>query len=216
MDLIGGYLLVILVLFAANIALILGNYKFNNVKLAGLSAVGFIISFALIYSSNFFNGQLSFLMDNFSYLFFIIFVVIAFIMLYYIKNNDFEHSLYGSLSICSVSIFLFASQSNMDVFSMISYSLLVFIMLFVVYQLSKLLHHAKRQYNVIISEYMSLFSIVIFIFALTYNSTKALKYTSFDAYLILTPTYQLIYAVIAIVVILIVGVFINDFNGGNS
>ncbi len=33
MDLIGGYLLVMLVLFAGNIALLVGDFKISNVKL---------------------------------------------------------------------------------------------------------------------------------------------------------------------------------------
>ena len=93
------------------------------------------------------------------------------------------------------------------------YSLLFFIILFVVYQLTKLLHHAKRQYSVIIGEYMTLASILIFLFALTYNSTLNLNYTMFSSFLILTPTYQLIYVIIGIVVVLVAGVLINDVRG---
>ncbi len=216
MDLIGGYLLVILVLFTANIALILGDYKIDNIKLVALSSIGFMVSFILMYASSFLNVSLSFLIDTFSYVFFIIFIALVAVIINYIKNNDFKHALYVTLTTFLIAIILFASQSNLDVINMIVYSLSVFIMLFVVYQISKLLHHAKRQYNVITSEYMCLFSIVIFIFALTYNSTKALDYTSFKAFLILTPTYQLIYAVITVIVMLIIGVFINEIKGGNS
>jgi preprotein translocase subunit SecG len=38
----------------------------------------------------------------------------------------------------------------------------------------------------------------------------------FSAFLILTPTYQLIYVIIAVIVILVIGVLINDSKGGNS
>ena len=96
---------------------------------------------------------------------------------------------------------------------MFLYSLLVFIILFVVYQLSKLLRHAKRQYNVIVSEYMCLVSLLLFIFALTYYSTINLNYKMFSAFLILTPTYQLIYIIITVIVILVVGVLLNDRKG---
>jgi uncharacterized protein YacL len=89
-------------------------------------------------------------------------------------------------------------------------------MIFVVYQLSKLLHHAKRQYPVVTGEYMCLFSILMFIFGLTYDSTRALDYSSFDSFLILTPTYKLIYVIIGLIVILVIGVLINDSKGGNS
>ena len=39
MDLIGGYLLILLVLFSANISLLLGNYKVNNAKLIIISVM---------------------------------------------------------------------------------------------------------------------------------------------------------------------------------
>jgi predicted transporter len=123
---------------------------------------------------------------------------------------------YAIIATSAVSTVLFSSQTSLDMLTMVLYSLFVFIILFVVYQLTKLLHHAKRQYPVIIGEYMSLFSILMFIFALTYNSTMALDYSKFTPFLILTPTYQLIYVVIGIIVVLVAGVLINDTRGGNK
>lgn len=216
MNLIGGYLLVILVLFAANIGLLLGNYRFTNVKLAGISAVFFAASFILMYASGFLNGAMAFLADYFSYVFLVIFIAVAAAMLIYLKNDKLKLASYLILVAFLISAVLFSSQANLDVFNMALYSLSVFIMIFVVYQLSKLLHHAKRQYSVIIGEYMCLFSVLMFIFALTYDSARMIDYTAFSPYLILTPTYQLIYIIIAIVVILVIGVLINDRKGGNS
>ncbi len=216
MDLIGGYLLLLLVLFTANIALMLGNYKFNNVKLIFVSAISLVISFLLIYVSGYLNAQLAFLLDNFSYIFLIIAAIIVVSMIYYVKKGNFKASLYVMLIAFLISIVLFASQASMDIFTTLLYSLLVFIVLFIVYQLTKLLHHAKREYPVIVGEYMSLFAVLMFIFALTYNSTLNLDYTMFSSFLILTPTYQLIYVIIGIIVVLVVGVLINDGKGENS
>ena len=216
MDLIGGYLLLLLVLFTANIALMLGNYKFNSVRLIAVSAISFVISFLLIYVSGYLNAQLAFLLDNFSYIFLIIAAIIVVSMIYYVKKGNFKAPLYVMLIAFLISIVLFASQASMDIFTMLLYSLLVFIVLFIVYQLTKLLHHAKREYPVIVGEYMSLFAVLMFIFALTYNSTLNLNYTMFSSFLILTPTYQLIYVIIGIIVVLVVGVLINDGKGGNS
>lgn len=216
MDLIGGYLLVILILFAANIGLLFGNFKFSNVKLVGISAMFFAATVILMYASGFLNNPLSFMGDYFSYLFFVIFAVLIFSVMFYIKNDKYKPVLYLILPVSLISIIFLSSQANLGIISMILYSLCVFIMLFVVYQLSKLLHHAKRQYSVIIGEYMCLFAILMFIFALTYDSTRTLDYTAFSPFLILTPTYQLIYIVIVIVVILVMGVLINDRKGGNS
>ena len=216
MDLIGGYLLVLLVLFAGNSALLIGEHNINNVKLI-LTALTFaIITFILFNVSIYLNAPLSFLLGYFSYIFLGIAVIIFAIMFYLLKNNEFKFSLYSVLITFSVSVILFASQSSLNLFEMILYSLLVFIIIFVVCQISKLLHHAKRQYSVIIGEYMCLFSILMFIFAITYVSTVNLDYTMFSSFLILTPTYQLVYVVIAVIVILVIGVLMNDRNGGNS
>ena len=45
---------------------------------------------------------------------------------------------------------------------------------------------------------------------------QSLEYILFSPFLILTPTYQLIYVIIAIVVIMVGGVLLNDVKGGNS
>ena len=213
MDLIGGYLLVVMVLFVANIALMLGNYKLSNLKVIVLSLICSAITFAIMNVSSLLNGQLSFLLDYFSYLFLAITIIIFVSIVYYIRRDDFKIPFYAISLAFVISTVLLSSQANLDFLSMALYSLLVFIILFVVYQLTKLLHHAKRQYPVVIGEYMSLFSILMFIFALTYDSTKALDYSMFSPFLILTPTYQLIYVIIGIIVVLVVGVLINDTRG---
>ena len=137
-------------------------------------------------------------------------------MLYYTKKEEIKLSIYLISAIALVLIVLLSSQSDLTLFSSIVYSLLVFIVFFVVYQLSKLLVHAKRPYPVIIGEFMCLFAILIFIFALTYYSTYALDYSMFSAFLILTPLYKLMYVVIGIVVLMVVGVLLNETSGGNS
>ena len=213
MDLIGGYLLVVMALFVANIALMLGNYNFGNLKVIILSLICSAITFAIMNASSLLNGQLSFLSYYFSYLFLAITIIIFVSIVYYIRRDDFKIPFYSISLAFVISTVLLSSQANLDFLSMALYSLLVFIILFVVYQLTKLLHHAKRQYPVVIGEYMSLFSILMFIFALTYNSTKALDYSMFSPFLILTPTYQLIYVIIGIIVVLVVGVLINDTRG---
>lgn len=214
MDLIGGYLLVILVLFSANCALLLGNYRINNTKLILTSLTFAAVTFIILNASTYLNATFSFLLGYFSYLFLAIAIIIFLAMFCFVKNNEFKLSLYLILATFLISVILFASQSSLNILEMVIYSLLVFITLFVVYQLSKLLHHAKRQYSVIIGEYMCLASILMFIFAFTYFSTLYLDYSMFSSFLILTPTYQLIYVIIAVIVILVVGVLLNDSKGG--
>ena len=213
MDLIGGYLIVMLVLFTGNIALLMGNIKINNLKLIATSILFSIVVFIILNVSVYLN---IFIVDYFSYIFLIISLILFFVIFYFIRNNNFKLALYSVLALFIISLTLFCSQTSLNYLEMILYSLCVFIILFVVYQLSKLLHHAKRQYSAIIGEYMCLFSILTLIFALTYNSTLNLDYSMFSPFLILTPTYQLIYVIIAIIAVLIIGVFINDSRGGNS
>lgn len=216
MDLIGGYLLILLVLFAANISLIFGNYRLNNIKLIMASLMFSVMTFLLIYASGYLEIQQIFLLDNFSYIFLLIAILIFASTVYYVKTDNFKLPLYVVSAVYFMSVVLFASQSTLDISSTVSYSLFVFLIMFIVYQLTKLLRHAKRQYPVIVGEYMSLSSILMFIFALTYNSTRNLDYTMFSPFLILTPTYQLIYVIIGIIVVLVVGFVINDNKGGNS
>ena len=213
MDLIGGYLLVMLVLFTGNIALLMGNVKINNLKLIATSILFSIVVFIILNVSVYLNISI---LDYFSYIFLIISLILFFVIFYFIRNNNFKLALCSILALFIISLTLFCSQTSLNYLEMILYSLCVFIILFVVYQLSKLLHHAKRQYSVIIGEYMCLFSILTLIFALTYNSTLNLDYSMFSPFLILTPTYQLIYVIIAIIAVLVIGVFINDSKGGNS
>lgn len=218
MDLIAGYLLIILLLLLANIALLMGNYKIDNKKLVLLSAGGFIVSFVLMSLSIYLKDAFSFLLDNYSYFFLILSVIVFSIMFYYRKDskNNLKTSIYALIVMLVISIILLASQSELSLFYSLMYSLFGFIVIFIVYKLTNLLVHAKREYPIIIGEFMSLASILIFIFALTYNSTKDLKYSMFSSFLILTPTYQLIYVIIGLAVTIVIGLLYNDFKGGNS
>ena len=216
MDLIGGYLLIVLILFAANFSLLMGNFKIDNIKLILMSFAVFIISFILMMVSGYLNGIFSFLMDYFSYFFIIISISVFLTFLYYFRKNNLRFSIASTIILFVISIVALSSQSKLSLFDCLLYSLFGFIILFVVYQLTKLLIHAKRDYPVIIGEYMSLFAILLFIFGLTYNSTRALNYNMFSPFLILTPTYQLIYVIIGLIVIMVIGVVYNDYIGGNS
>lgn len=215
MDLLGGYLLVILILFAANISLLIGNFKINNIKMIVLSFGFSIVSFALMNVSNFIGGNLSFLADNFTYLFIIISILLFLTFLYYFRKNNLWFSIISVIILAVISIISLSSQSILSIFDMLLYSLFGFITLFCAYQLTKLLIHAKRDYPIIVGEFMCLFSMLLFIFGLTYSSAKSLNYSMFSPFLILTPTYQLIYVIIAIIVVLVIGVVYSDNKGGN-
>ena len=215
MDLIGGYLLVIVILFSVNFALLAGNFKLTNFKVIIFSLIASIISFALISISQSFNN-LNFLLNNFSYLFLMAAVIIFAIMLFYIRKNNIKNTICAVIALYVILAICLSSQSKLMLFDSLVYSLLMFIFLFFVYQLTKLLVHAKRPYPIIVSEYMTLLSILMLIFGLTYYSTLNLDYNMFEPFLILTPTYKLIYFVIGICVVMVIGVLLNDTKGGNA
>ena len=218
MDLIAGYLLIILILFSANLALFLGNYNFNNIKILAVSLACSAISLIVINASAYINQSFLFLMDSYGLLFLAISIAVFALMLLYTRNSqkNLRYSIYLLSIIFFISTLLIACQSKISLMDSIVYSLFVFIIVFCVYKITRLLIHAKRPYYVIIGEYMSLFSILMFIFALTYNSTRGLDYSMFNPFLILTPTYQVIYMIIAIAIIMVIGVVLNDSKGGNS
>ena len=218
MDLIGGYLLVLLILFAANISLLIGNYKFNNPKLFGISISFLIISAALMFISNTFLNRLSFLISYLSYFFLVLSIAIFIIILYYSRDSskNLKNSIIILILFTIISIIALSSTAQLSLFDMLTYSLIGFLVLFLVNKLSKLLVHAKREYPVIVREFMCLSAILVLIFALTYNSTLALNYKMFDPFLILTPTYKIIYVIIAVIVGVIIGFVLDDARGGNS
>lgn len=214
----GGYLLILLILFAANISLLFGNYKFSNSKLIGISASFFIVSTALIFISNNFLNSLSFLIIYLSYFFLVLSVAIFIIIIYYSRdsNRNLKNSIIALLLFTIISIIVLSSGAKLSLFEMLAYSLFGFLIIFLVYKLSKLLVHAKRDYPVIVREFMCLFAILVLIFALTYNSTLTLNYKMFNPFLILTPTYQVIYVVIGVIVGVVIGFVYDDNMGGNS
>jgi hypothetical protein len=216
MDLMGGYLLVVLILFMANLSLLMGNIKINNFRLAAISLTVLIVSFVLMNVSGYLADALSFLNNYFSYFFIAVSILAFLLFLHYFRRNSLRHSIALTIILYIISVVCLASQAKLSIFDDLSYSLLGCLTLFLVYQITKLLVHAKRQYPVIIGEYVSLFSMLLFIFGLTYDSTRYLDYTAFTPFLILTPTYQLIYVVIGLVVVIIVGLLYNEHKGGSA
>ena len=216
MDLLSGYLLIIILLFSIEISLYLGNFKLNKGKVLLSSIALGVLIFICIYPAKLFQNNFSFLLTNYSYVFILLSIALLAIYLYYFKNPEkLKLSLIMLIILFAVSSFLLATEaSELTLILSLLYSLCVIICVFLVYLITNLLHHAKREYPVIIGEFSSLSTILILIFGITYYATYTLDYTQFSAYLILTPTYQLIYVIIGMMIILIAGLLYND-NGGN-
>ena len=116
MDLIGGYLLVILVLFSANTALLLGNYRIDNIRLILISLAFAVGTLILLNASLYLNSTLSFLLEYFSYVFLAIGLIIFIVMFFFVKNSEFKRSLYLILPTFLIAVILFASQSSLSFF----------------------------------------------------------------------------------------------------
>lgn len=208
LDLIFGYLIIIVILLSANVGLFLGNYNFNNIKSTLIFVVLGILFIIDINISRLFSLNL---LDYLTHVFLIIFVIVFIILLTYLKLNKLNVSLYCTVFLYYMSSFLLASQlTELSIYDSLLLTFISIIIMIVAFQSSKLLIYAKRPYNVIIGEYTSLMGILIFLFALTNVSIMKLDYEMFSPFLILTPTYQLVYVVIAIIVVLIIGLYWND------
>ena len=162
--------------------------------------------------SSYFKDSLSFLAGNFGYLFVVMAAVLFVLTWIYLKkeNNLKEVTLITAVLFYISILCIDAHIDRFSIFNSLLLTLFLVIMMFVVYQLSKLLFYAKREYSLIVGEFMILESILIFILGLTYWSVKELDYSMFSAYLILTPTYKLVYVIILMIFILIVGLYYND------
>lgn len=207
-DLIFSYLLITTILFSANIGLFFGNFRLTNIKSSLIFMLIGIIFFIVAFTSSLLTFNLS---DYLSYIFILISVIIFILMIVYLKV-DIKVTLVISITIILyyITSFLLASQLNEHIFNGLLLSIVSIIVMIVAFQSSKLLIFAKRPYNVLIGEFMSLFGILIFLFGLTYISIKNLDYGMFSSFLILTPTYQLIYVIMGIVIVLIIGSYWND------
>lgn len=212
LSLFEGYLLIFVALFAVNIGLFLGNFKTNNLKAIIVAVLSGILLIGVNSISGYFKDSLSFLAGNFGYLFIVAAAVLFVLTWIFLKkeNNLKEVTLITAVLFYISILCIDAHIDEFSVFNSLLLTLFLVIIMFVVYQLSKLLFYAKREYSLIVGEFMILESILIFILGLTYWSVKELDYSMFSAYLILTPTYKLVYVIILMIFILIVGLYYND------
>lgn len=220
LNLIFNYLIIFILVLGITISFFVSKSGFNNKKSIGIFLItSFLLFLALFFSKNLFN-LFNFLEDYMYILFFTVAIVLFIMDLAFIKLNsnvkltsDSKNVIFAVLSIFITLIvsFMMASQYEiLSIFDIVLSVVVLFIASFVAFQLSKLLQYAKRPFHLIISEYVILEIILIVILGLTYTSTKNLDWTMFSSYLILTPTYLVLYTIVAIIGILLIGVYLND------
>ena len=218
MDLIFEYLIVFILLFATNIAFLLRYSSFNKNKFIPFVLGYAIIVFALTFVFSSLNLQKE-AIEFIPYILFAVSVLMLIISIRYVgfgKNygiNDDKVVLYGTIlsSFLSIGALALGLKSDNLLLSALELAVLSVVVIFLVYKISKIFNNAKRPYYAVIGEYMFLEFILLLILALTFSSVRELDYSMFGSFLILTPTYKLLYMIIAIVILLVLGVLYNDW-----
>ena len=81
-DLIFSYLLIVIILFSANIGLFLGDFRLNNKKSSLISILIGIIFFIVVYISSFLRLNI---LDFLTYIFIVVSIIIFGILLVYLN-----------------------------------------------------------------------------------------------------------------------------------
>ena len=218
MDLIFEYLIVYILLFSANIGFLVRKFDFKQSRILIFSLAYAMIIFILSFGLSSLNYQKSIISIIPYVLFLVSFLMLVFTIRYvsfgknYGKEND-NLILYGTVASSFLAIGALALGLNSDnlIFSSLELAILSFVVIFLVYKISKIFNNAKRPYYGVIGEYMFLEFILLLILALTFLSVRELDYSMFGSFIILTPTYQVLYMLIAIVIMLVLGVLYNDW-----
>ena len=215
-----GYLILIILLFGVNIGLILNDFNTKN-KAILISIVYSVLMGICSFIVTQFSANFSFLTDIMAYIILIVGIILFLVTIFYLynwKTNE-EHltvksPIFISIVVCSfVCILSFISLWNLNPFTNIKgiiVTISLFLIILLIYKFSKIFKNAKSPYPLIVGEYMILESILLFILGLTFNSVRDLDYSMFSSFLILTPTYQLLYVLIFLVAVVVLGVFLGD------
>ena len=218
MDLIFEYLIVFILLFFTNIAFLVRKSDFNKNKFIILAvtyaAIVFVLSFILPYLnlSEYLIPFMPCILGFVSLL--ILILAIRHVNLGRNFNIDNDKAVfYGTVlsSLLSISALSLCLKSDNLVLNSFELAILSIAVMFLVYKISKIFNKAKRPYYAVIGEYMFLEFIFSLILALTFSTVRELDYSIFKSFLILTPTYQLMYMIIAIIMIVVLGVLYGDW-----
>lgn len=210
-DLIWNYLIILELILGFNIGLFLRDFKISKLKYFTISFLLAIVIFILSFFSNAFRINLSFMNNNLGWLFIVAAIILFFIEYIYIKKNEKLFCAFAVMFLLSVIMFILSSQFvEVTVFDSLLWALFLFIILISSYPISTLLYYAKNEYSVVVGEFISIEAILVFVFGITFWSVSSIDYKMFSSFLILTPTYKLIYVIIGLVFVMILGLYYND------
>ncbi|MCC7553732.1 MAG: hypothetical protein KO202_04450 [Methanobacteriaceae archaeon] len=213
-DLILGFLFVTIIFIGLNNGFLCSNKNLNPKKTSAYSLFLFFIFIIVLILIKLFNINFNFLNSYLNIIFLIIAILLLLFSVILILNYKKDFSSYNPLILAIFSLFTLAIILNLifanDVLFIIFLGLVLVISIFLSFFMSNLLKYAQKPFPLLISEFIILQSIFFFLSALTYDSIKNLDYSMFNSFLILTPTYKLIYIAIGIVTLLLIGLYLND------
>ena len=218
MDLIFEYLIVFILLFATNIAFLVKKSHFNKNKFIPFVLIYGAIVFILSFTSSSLNIGED-LIPFIPYILVLVSLLVLILAIRYVsfgRNFNIENDkvvLYGTIlssliSILTLSLCLKSDNLALNAFELAILSIAVMLL---VYKISQIFNKAKRPYYAVIGEYMFLEFIFLLILALTFSAVRELDYSIFKSFLILTPTYQLLYVIVIILIIIVLGVLYSDW-----
>ena len=221
MDLIFEYLIVFILLFVTNIALLVRNIGFKSSKFLIFNLVYALIVFILSLTLSSLNLQKE-IIPYMPFLLVLVCVLMLIFTIIHVKlgkftrlNLNLENKLVPFLgtilsSLIAISALSLGLKTENPFVASLELAVISIVVMFLVYKISKIFRKAKRDYYVVVGEYMFLEFILLLILALTFSSVRELDYSIFTSFLILTPTYKVLYMIIILVFIFVLGILYND------
>lgn len=211
LDIFMGYLVIFILLLGGTISLFLNEFNVSKIKYMFIISILSILLFVIFLSSNYLANYLLFLNNYFGFLFVVIAIILLIIDYIYLKYGKSYIFILGVSFLFLVMILSLSSQMRgISILDSLGLTVFLFIFLILLYPISSLLHYARRDYFVVVGEFLSIEIVLFILLGLTYCSLRDFDYSLFNSFLILTPTYQLVYVVVVMIVILLIGLYYND------
>lgn len=124
-------------------------------------------------------------------------------------NNKFVFILMILISFLFI-VFSLLGLKNSNIIYSLEFAIVSLVSLIIFYTLSKILLNAKREYSVVVGEYLCLKFIFLVILSITFGTVRTLDYSLFSPYLILTADDIIMLVLLLLGFIVLIGVLLND------
>jgi len=221
LDLTFEYLIVFILLFSTNLGLLARAIDLNKNNFYIFSIIYGVIIFVFAYIASIIGYQSS-IVEYIPYILGLVCILVLIFTVLHLLNwrrvDDGKNYLVnkfvpiaGIILSSFIAIFSFSLVFvNNNMFNTVELAILAILIMILVYFISKIFTRAKRPFPVVIGEFMFLEFILLLILGLTFNVVRELDYSMFSSFLILTPTYQVLYMVLALAIIIVLGVLYNN------